>query len=65
LPVRPLARLFRGKFLAVLHRAYERGLIRFHGQQQDRSAPEAFHALLRACWQKEWVVYAKPPFDTS
>ena len=62
LPVRPLGRLFRGKFLAILHRAYDRGLIRFHGQQQDRSAPEAFHALLQACWHKEWVVYAKPPF---
>jgi hypothetical protein len=61
LPVRPLARLFRGKFLAMLHRAYDRGLLRFHGQQHDRSNPEAFHALLQACWQKEWVVYAKPP----
>jgi Putative transposase/Transposase zinc-binding domain len=62
LPVRPLARLFRGKFLAMLHRAYDRRLLHFHGQQQDRSYPEAFHALLQACWQKEWVVYAKPPF---
>jgi Putative transposase/Transposase zinc-binding domain len=62
LPVRPLGRLFRGKFLAMLHRGYERGLLRFHGQQQDRADPERFHALLQACWQKEWVVYAKPPF---
>src|SRR5215469_6714299 len=21
-----------------------------------------FRTLLQACWQKEWVVYAKPPF---
>jgi hypothetical protein len=62
LPVRPLARLFRGQFLAMLHRAYDRGLLRLHGQQQDRADSEAFHALLQACWQKEWVVYAKPPF---
>jgi len=62
LPVRPLGRLFRGKFLAMLHRAYDRGLLRFHGQQRVRADPEAFHALLQACWQKEWVVYAKPPF---
>ncbi len=62
LPVRPLGRLFRGKFLAMLHRAYDGGLLRFHGQPHDRAAPEAFHALLQACWQKEWVVYAKPPF---
>jgi hypothetical protein len=60
--VRPLGRLFRGKFLAMLHRAYDRGLLGFHGQQQQRADPQAFDALLRACWQKEWVVYAKPPF---
>jgi hypothetical protein len=62
LPVRPLGRLFRGKFLAMLHRAYDRGLLGSHGQQQHRADPQAFHALLQACWQKEWVVYAKPPF---
>jgi hypothetical protein len=62
LPVRPLGRLFRGKFLAMLHRAYDRGHLGFHGQQQHLADPQAFHALLEACWQKEWVVYAKPPF---
>jgi hypothetical protein len=46
----------------MLHLAHDRGLLRFHGQQQNRADPEAFHALLQACWQKEWVVYAKPPF---
>jgi hypothetical protein len=62
LPVRPLGRLFRGKFLAMLHRAYDRGLLGFHGQQRHRADPQSFHALLQACWQKDWVVYAKPPF---
>jgi hypothetical protein len=62
LPVRPLSRLFRGKFLDLLRRAYDRGLLGFHGQQRHRADPQAFDALLQACWQKEWVVYAKPPF---
>jgi hypothetical protein len=62
LPVRPLGRLFRGKFLALLQRAYDRGLLRFHGLQQYLADPQAFGALLATCWQKEWVVYAKPPF---
>jgi hypothetical protein len=62
LPVRPLARLFRGKFLAMLQRGYDRGLLGFHGQQQNLADPQAFHALMQACWQTEWVVYAKPPF---
>jgi hypothetical protein len=62
LPVRPLGRLFRGKFLALLRRAYDRGLLGCHGQQRHLADPQAFDALLQACWQKEWVVYAKPPF---
>lgn len=62
LPVRPLGRLFRGKFLTMLRRAYDRGLLGLHGQQQHLADPQAFRELLEACWQKEWVVYAKPPF---
>jgi putative transposase/transposase-like zinc-binding protein len=62
LPVRPLGRLFRGKFLAMLQRAYDRGLLGFHGQQQHLADPSAFAELMASCWQKEWVVYAKPPF---
>ena len=62
LPVRPLSRLFRGKFLAMLQRGYDQGHLGFHGQQQHLADPQAFHALLEACWQTEWVVYAKPPF---
>jgi hypothetical protein len=62
LPVRLLSRLFRGKFLAMLRRAYDRGLLGFHGQQQHLTDPQAFRALMEACWQTDWVVYAKPPF---
>jgi Putative transposase/Transposase zinc-binding domain len=62
LPVRLLSRLVRGKFLDLLRRAYERGLLGFHGRQRHLADPQAFDALLQACWQKEWVVYAKPPF---
>jgi hypothetical protein len=62
LPVRLLSRLFRGKFLDLLRRAYDRGLLGFHGQQQHLADSRAFRALLEGCWQTEWVVYAKPPF---
>jgi ssDNA-binding Zn-finger/Zn-ribbon topoisomerase 1 len=62
LPVRPLGRLFRGKFLDLLGRAYDRGLLGFHGQQQGPADPGAFRRLLASCWGAEWVVYAKPPF---
>jgi hypothetical protein len=62
LPVRALSRLFRGKFLAMLQRAYGQGLLSFHGQQQHLADPRAFRGLVASCWQKDWVVYAKPPF---
>jgi Putative transposase/Transposase zinc-binding domain len=62
LPLRPLGRLFRGKFLAMLQRGYDRGLLGFHGQQQHLADPQAFRTLMETCWQTEWVVYAKPPF---
>jgi hypothetical protein len=62
LPVRLLSRLFRGKFLDMMGRAYEKGQLEFHGQQEHLAHPQAFRELMEACWQKEWVVYAKPPF---
>jgi hypothetical protein len=62
LPVRVLGRLFRGKFLDMLGRAYGRGLLGFHGQQRHLADPRAFRELVASCWQKDWVVYAKPPF---
>jgi hypothetical protein len=65
LPVRVLGRLFRGKFLALLQRAYDQGHLGLHGQQQHLANPQAFRTLMQACWQKEWVVYAKPPFGGS
>src|SRR5271168_3287471 len=39
LPVRVLSRVFRGKFLAGLGTAYDRGDLSFHGQQSDLADP--------------------------
>lgn len=46
LPVRVLSRKFRGKFLALL----------------KLKMPDVDQSLLNLCYQKEWVVYCKPPF---
>jgi hypothetical protein len=62
LPVRVLSRLFRGKFLAFLQEANQRGQLAFHGQQQVFADPARFSHLLGELRQKDWVVYAKPPF---
>jgi hypothetical protein len=62
LPVRVLRRLFRGRYLALLNAAFQHGYLKFHGQQRLLADPETFAALVDGVRQKEWVVYAKPPF---
>jgi predicted RNA-binding Zn-ribbon protein involved in translation (DUF1610 family) len=49
LPVRVLSRKFRGKFLALL----------------KLQMPNVDQHLLNLCYQKEWVVYCKPPFKDA
>lgn len=49
LPVKVISRKFRGKFLALLKEKFK---------DLDLS-------LLNICYEKEWVVYCKPPFKTA
>jgi hypothetical protein len=65
LPVRVLSRLFRGKFLHLLKRAFAGGKLSFHGKLEDLSVPAAFGRLIDSLYEKEWVVYAKPPFGSA
>jgi hypothetical protein len=62
LPVRVLSRVYRGKFIALLKRAHERGELAFHGALQSLCQPGAWEQLLNRSVQTDWVVYAKPPF---
>jgi hypothetical protein len=62
LPVRVLSRVFRGKSLALLGDAFERGKLSFHGGLRELRDAGAFRRRLSASAQTEWVVYAKPPF---
>ena len=62
LPVRPLSRLFRGKFLAYLEQAFWRNRLHFHGCLRELSHPIRFRDWLSELRKSEWVVYAKPPF---
>jgi hypothetical protein len=62
LPVRVLSRLFRGKFLAGLRAAFDRGQLRFPGDLTPWAAPADFARWLTPLYQCEWVVYSKPPF---
>jgi hypothetical protein len=62
LPVRVLSRLLRGKLLAFLRQAYDRGELTWKGDLAGLSDPRQFNRFLTTLYQKEWVVYAKPPF---
>jgi hypothetical protein len=62
LPVRVLSRLFRRLFLEALQTAFDQGRLRFFGGLQELREAERFAAYLAPLCDKEWVVYAKPPF---
>ncbi len=62
LPVRVLARLFRGKMLAALRQRFDAGRLQFHGALAALADPGRFRSLCDRLRSKEWVVYAKPPF---
>ena len=64
LPVRVLASLFRGKFLAFLQKAQQTGALRFPGATADLATPDGFAAFLKAQRGRAWVVYAKAPFGS-
>jgi len=62
LPVRVLSRVFRGKFVAGLQRAFLSKQLVFLGPCQPLAHEKAFAAFLRTLFREDWVVYAKPPF---
>ena len=62
LPVKVLARLFRGKFLASLKQAYQTGQLQLTGSTAHLARPQAFKQLLDQLYRQKWVVYAKRPF---
>lgn len=55
LPVKVLGRVFRGKFLDRLRRAYRR-------KKLTLGSSASFRSLLHKLFRQDWVVYAKPAF---
>jgi hypothetical protein len=62
LPVRVLSRVFRGKFVAGLKRAFCRNKLAFHGACLPLADKITFGKFLRTLFREDWVVYAKRPF---
>ena len=62
LPVTVLSRVFRGKCVAALRRAYVRGDLDLVGATEHLRDPAQWHAFVDALFETDWVVYAKPAF---
>ena len=62
LPIAALSRVFRGKFVAGLKRAFQQHRLILAGTLQPLENQKAFHSFLRTLFRQNWVVYAKPPF---
>jgi len=62
LPVRVLSRVFRGKFLAGLHAALDKGELALPGELAKLSDAAARAAWRSKLYGNDWVVYAKRPF---
>ena len=62
LPVKVLSRVFRGKFVAGLKRAYRNNELCLPGALKPLVQEKAFRSFLRSLFRQDWVVYAKPPF---
>jgi hypothetical protein len=62
LPVKVLSRVFRGRFVAGLQRAFRADQLAFHREMLPLANEQAFAAFLRTLFRQDWVVYAKPPF---
>jgi hypothetical protein len=61
-PVRPLSKIFRGKLLDFLKKAFAKNVLRFQTDLQHLQKSHAFQRLIRNLYRKEWVVYCKRPF---
>ena len=60
--MRVLSRLFRRLFLDELEKLYQEEKLQFLGELNPLKDPSAFARYLAPWREREWVVYAKPPF---
>src|SRR6202040_1245677 len=58
LPIAVLREVFRGKFVAALKLAFQRGQLHLSGDLARLAQPKFFAAWLRPLFRKNWVVYS-------
>ena len=62
LPVKVLSRVFRGKFVEALRRAYGQHELDLAGGIEHLRDPPHWQVFVDALFATDWVVYAKPAF---
>jgi putative transposase/transposase-like zinc-binding protein len=62
LPKKVLRKVFRGKFVDALKKAFQHGQLNFPADLKLLADPKTFAAWLRTLFRENWVVYLKPPF---
>jgi hypothetical protein len=65
IPVKVLSRKFRGKFLFYLKRAYYDKKLKYAGSIQYLNDKYEFQCFKDNLYDKEWIVYCKPPFQNA
>jgi hypothetical protein len=63
IPVKVLAKKFRGKFLYYLKQYYRQDLVKFYGIARQYHNPKLFKDLLDCCYAKDWYTYTKRTFS--
>jgi ribosomal protein S8 len=62
LSVKILSKIFKGKMLFYLNKAFKKGLIRFPVKLKYMEAERSFISICNNISKKDWIVYAKKPF---
>ena len=65
IPEKVLSRVFRGKFIDFLKRAFRGGELHFFGKLSSLARPAAFERWLNASVRSDWVVDVKRPFGSA
>jgi len=63
LPVKVLAKKFRGKYLHYLKQSYRLDRLKFYGSASPYQDPKAFQELLDVCYAKDWYTYTQRTFS--
>jgi hypothetical protein len=65
LPVKVVSKVFRAKFLAKIKQLYQDKELQLEGSIKRLNDKKEFKKLLDIVYEKDWVVYAKKPFNNA